>query len=379
MKITVLTKDLRRALRIVSTTCQESSKDNSSHVLFKIEDGGLTLNSSYSKIFSRANVSMEEECTEEFSFTVETKRLKNWLSVCDESTVSFTYDPSTLEVTASNAMGDVAFISKDPTSFPDWSYLWDDFMMEEVVSCDHLREAVKYIKNFIYTNDTTRPEFCVAESDQGYLYGTDLQSVVSVNIEGMTSSSLRIHNKTANPLVKFLDMNKATNVTIYGHPRAYLIMAEDGSLFGEMKVTKPYGGPKHNNVDAQQTISFSRESFNKAVKHLWSVADWSLDEISIENLGEELQIEVTSTGKKKYKTKIPMTSTKSKGGSDDFISGKIPISKSRMDKILAMYPEDEISIGLLSKNSRCGFLVFDYTLDGETEGDKYLNVVLCKR
>lgn len=380
MEFRVSKEELSKALKVSTSTASESAKDSSSLVLFKVRNENcLTLSSSFGKVFSQTPL---YACIEgdRYSFTVQVKRLKSWLSSCDEEDLYFKYDDGSKVLTATCSLGDIGFESTDPNAFPDWEYLRPAASKEETLSVDNLSSAITYIKNFLYKDETLKPQFCIAESCDGYLCGTDLSSAVSIKLDGLKSNSLRVHGKTAGPLTKFLGHFKGQQVAVFNHDKAYFLTTEDGSIFGEMKTPREYAGPKLKEGDAKpdETWTFSKSSFHRAVKFLWSGADWAQDEISIKPEGEELVLGVKGSNKKEVRTRIPF---KFKKHSDKNKIESIPVRKSKLEKIISLYPKDEISLGLISKSERMNFLLFDFersTLEDEPL-DRYLNMMLCKK
>jgi hypothetical protein len=379
MEFRVSKEELHKAIKISTSTVSEAAKDSSSLILFKVRDDNcITLSSSFGKVFSQTPL---YACVEgdHYNFTVQVKRLKSWLSSCDEEDLFFHFNDETKILKATCSLGSIEFESTDPNAFPDWEYLRPAAQKMENVKVDNLISAVSYIKNFLYKDETLKPQYCIAESSDGYLFGTDLSSVVSIKMDGLTSNSLRIHGKTSGPLTKFLGHYKGEMVSIFNHDKAYFLTMADGSVFGEMKTPREYDGPKMKEVDPDQIWSFSKASFNRAIKFLWSGADWAQDEIAIYPDGDQLILGVRGSNKKEVRTKIPFKLKKSSDTSFD----RIPVRKSKLERIISLYPKDEIDLGLISKGERKNFLLFDFERqnleDDDSAQDRYMNMMLCKK
>src|SRR5690606_9288929 len=102
------------------------------------------------RMFSSCPFISSEELDEDESnnvFTIEAKRLKQWLRSIPNESITFSFDSATKIVTASVKQGSQEFRSLDPKDFP----FWDDLKVSltATVEAERFSNALSYARKFV--------------------------------------------------------------------------------------------------------------------------------------------------------------------------------------------------------------------------------------
>lgn len=248
MKLTIKTETLQGALATTQPALNSSGQDISGHYLFRVKDDTAEVLTFSGRLFASCpleTTSLDTTGADAPMFTVEGKRLQQWLSAVNSEEVSLTFKGDG-QVVATSTRGEVILLSLDPSSFP----FWDDVLakVEEddihVVDGARFSGALKHLGSFVSSDDTKNPNICVAEvsheddsGERGAFKATNHVSLTKVDVAGLNKSTLRIHGQDISSLVRFLSKVKE-NVQIYEHEYSMFVVRPDGGLFGWSRFSK---------------------------------------------------------------------------------------------------------------------------------------------
>lgn len=351
MKVTVAKADLERALAVTGNTVAATGDDISQDFVFRHHDGGVEVLSYNQSFFSSSPLICTVEDLQDNAdlnrFTVESKRLRQWVGAVDHAVLDFEYDHKGV-VTASSPRGSVKFRSKDPASFPFWDKTLSEAETTAEVPAGHLSAALSYAKHFVSTNETKEPHLCNCQFRDGFLYATDNAVAVGIEVKGMKKSNLRVPGKEIAKACKFLDV-AGGNIKVKEHKRGFFLCAPDGQVFGSERQGKPFPGLKgfgkayekserwwtldKNEVLSSLEILTSSANFEDPyhLSHYRTLDDESLLEMSLMSATGET-VDIT----------CPLVKVETKDGAKDLPEEGFPLSYKRLSKIVGLYSQDEV-------------------------------------
>jgi hypothetical protein len=252
MKIQIAKQDLVGTLQQVNPSLASagSSDDISVHYLFRaVEDGDghkAEVLTCHGAMFSTApliGAVVDVPDGSPAMFTVEGKRLKQWLQTASDAALTMEYDASESEVLMTAPIGKMRFGSVDPSKFRLWDKLVKDAEVKSTVKAVKLKDAFDYTHRFC-SEDRQRPDLIVFESRDGALMATDGTAAAKVTVPDLGDEVFRVLGKEDTPkFVAFLGTAaEDDDVTVLVHPRALILKKADGALMGERKPDK--GFPK---------------------------------------------------------------------------------------------------------------------------------------
>ncbi len=379
MRFKVAKQDLDAALQVVTPSMSSSGDDITSHYVFRRtgtkKDGyGITLVTCSERMFSSCPLKAEivDEGTKG-SFTIEGKRLKQWLNSVPDAVLSFALDEEESEVIARAPKGKQTFQSLQPDS----RFVWDKEIkaakITATVSAERLASALKHSRLFVSVKGTDSPELCVSEVLNGILYSTDRKVATLIRLEGLEESNLRIHGKDASGFLAFLNTFNETDVEVLEHDRVLILRRGDGAVFGEARFQATFPGINVNiDDDDQHQWVLSKEEITNVIGFLASGADREDNRLRFTPSDDEGVIELSMLTVSGKKTVLPIQVVKHEQ-TDKF--PEIPPEGYALDhfcltKVLSVLKGDGVEFGINVVGDR-GYVRF---LD-EPNGDRYVTIL----
>lgn len=279
--IKVAKSDFEAALRVVSNTVSSNTPDISSHYLFRVVSGVLTLLSYSGRVFSSCPVIATSD-EKDVSFSVEAWRIGNMLSATPNNSV-LTFNPQGSEVKVVTDRGKIEFPSLDPSTFPFWDSVLETAVETANISADRLVAAFEHTRQFVSSDEQKTPQTCVVEFRGGCLYSSDSATVACIKVAGMEKSALRVHGKDLGPLIHFLSGAKGSSVSVLETPGALFIRRADGAVFGETKYAHSFPDFTVDwTLNDDYTWDIFREELLENVRFLQSGAQKGENKLSLE-------------------------------------------------------------------------------------------------
>jgi len=380
MRFKVAKQDLEAALQVVSASISSSGTDITTHYVFRRtgtedEGYGVEVLTCSGRVFSSCPIIVEvEDPGDKGLFTVEGKRLKQWLAHVPDAPLTFALDEA--EVVARAPKGKQTFQSLNPDSRFVWDKTLEASTLTATLPADRLAAALAYSKLFTSVKETEHAELCISEIKEGILYSTDKRAVTLIRVAGLEESKLRVHGKDAAGFITFLGTFNGTEVEVLEHDRMLVFRRADGAVFGESRFQAAFPGVKvgMDDKDQHQWV-LSKAEIDEAIGFLTSGAAWEDNRLHFSpGDGDEVLVSmVSATGKK---TVLPLTSTEkvSADKAPAIPSEGFSIDHFCLAKVLGAWKEDEIRFGINVMGDR-GFVRFVI----EQNGDKYLTILAWLR
>jgi hypothetical protein len=395
MRFKVAKQDLDAALQVVSPSISNTGSDITTHFVFRRtgtkKDGyGVEVLTCSGRVFSSCPLIVDvEDPGEKGSFTVEGKRLKQWLAHVGDAALTFTLDET--DVIARAPKGKQTFQSLNPDSRFVWDKTLKAAKLTATLPADRLAAALGYSRLFASVKESEQPELCVCEfrprvvetdeetgvetviHEGGILYSTDKKAVCLIRVEGMTESALRIHGKDVPGLIAFLGTCESTDVEVLEHERILVLRRGDGAVFGESRFQADFPGLKIQMDDADQhQWVLSKAEINEGIGFLTAGAAWEDNRLHFASGTEDDEVVMwmmSATGKKTELT-LKCKVLDSQDKAPDLPPEGFAIDHFRLAKVLGAQKEDEVMLGINVSGAR-GFVRFVT----ETPCDKYLTII----
>lgn len=398
MRFKVAKRDLEAALNVVAGSLAKTGSDISTHYLFRVTDPsegetahGVEVLTYAGRVFSScpliASVSNIQDDGKR-AFTVEAKRLNQWLQNVQDAALEFTLDGS--EVVAKAPKGKQTFQSLDPDSFPYWDKLLKKAEVKATLPADRLSSALSYSKLFASDRESSHPELCVCEvkpqevdetgkvtKEGGILYSTDKKAVTLIRIAGMEESGMRIHAKDAGGFLSFLGTFDGTSVEVLEHARSLIFRRKDGAIFGETRFQTGFPGLNIKMDDEDQHLwVLSKDEIEEAIGFLVAGAAWEDNRLRFKpgkKDGEVILSMASVTGKI---TELELEAIKMSSVDD---APEVPEEGFAIDhfclaKVLNWWKDDAVKFGISVMGNR-GYVRFVV----EQGNDKYLTIIAWLR
>jgi len=360
--------ELSKALQKASTTILESSKDSSSFLLFHFEKEELYLKSFQNKIFTTTPLvySGESSCID---FALNFKRFKKWVQTVGSEEIEIDFNDREKILLAKNDRGTVDFAVLNTETFPSWDFIVEKSKKTGEVQADSLAKAFTYSKNFIYSDENSKPQFATSELKNGVLSSTDLGGLSTIYLEGLEACSFRVHKNNISKMLKWLSYQGSDSIEVWKHEKAFVLKTTDGSLYGEIEISVPYAGPSFSKKDLETTffIEVTKKDLNYAIKHLWSAANWDQSYLEMTILEDSVELVLDSEAKNKLVTSIDRIASKQ----DLDLPSTILVSKDYLEKIVRLFPEETLKLGVLKKGNKNGFFVTSHSYND----DEYISIM----
>jgi hypothetical protein len=387
MKIQIAKQDLVGTLQQVNPSLASagSSDDISVHYLFRaVEDGDghkAEVLTCHGAMFSTApliGAVVDVPDGSPAMFTVEGKRLKQWLQTASDAALTMEYDASESEVLMTAPIGKMRFGSVDPSKFRLWDKLVKDAEVKSTVKAVKLKDAFDYTHRFC-SEDRQRPDLIVFESRDGALMATDGTAAAKVTVPDLGDEVFRVLGKEDTPkFVAFLGTAaEDDDVTVLVHPRALILKKADGALMGERKPDK--GFPKDFSVgtdadDDQVWWEVPVAEMQRRIKFLTSGADAADSRLRLQQDGDEAILSMATVGGKVVKTTVEGLVHGRLDDAPDLPDKGVLVSHFILSKVLALHPEETLKIGF-NRRKNSGYLRHFY----EADGVEYLTVIVWLR
>ncbi len=369
--IKIAKSDLEAALKVVGNTV--GSADLSSHFLFRVQDGKITLYSQNNRVFSSCPVVASAEGEE--MFTLEAWRVSSVLGATPNNSV-LTFVSHNGEVKVTTDRGKIDLSSLDPSKFPFWDDMLKEAKETAVIAADRLKSALSHARMFVSADEMQSPQYCVAEFRGGVLYSSDKVAVSCIKVVGMENSSLRIHGKDIGALTTFLDGAKGSDVTLLEHDRAFFVRRSDGAIFGETLFASKF--PPLNGVDWEQVDDYVwdifREEFDSNVDLLVSGAKRGDAHLFLSFADGKVLMGMDSVGGKRMSVDITPQKVETKSEAPALPDGGFVVPHTHLTTTLGTHSENLVRLGVSRRNNGGWVRIRD------TRGtDLYLTTIAWKK
>ena len=310
MEIEVAKQLLEKALSVVGPGLALKESDITGHFVFRVLDGRAEVLTANGRVFGSCPITCQ--CDEDGGFTIEAKRLKQWLSsVSDSALILRANDDG--EVTVISPEGELPFQSLDPSTFPYWDNLLKKVekadskraaaekkreedpevelppQVKFQIEANRLAGALNYVKNFISDRETVDPHLCVAEVVKGQLMATNKATATVIQIKGLEESKLRIHRADIQATVSFLAHAGSETIEILESDRAEVFRRSDGSLFGVSRTNDAFPDLDLTQFEGvEHWWELSPEEILATIKFVKSAAEWEDTDINVDDEGDHI-------------------------------------------------------------------------------------------
>jgi len=332
--------------------CASGSKnDISGHFLFRVKEGKVEILSSSERVFSSRSLicnvlDLPED--EEAAFTIESKRLRMWLSAVADAKLTFEFEDSL--VTATSPRGSVVFQSWDPEEFRYWDDTLEKAKKRAKIPAKRLSAALEYVKQFVSEKESQEPHLCNVEFQKGSVFATDKIGAVRVSVKGMKKSKLRLHGKQIPLVNKFLSF--CEKVEIYEHDSASMFKSEDGTVFGESRSKHDFPELvlEEARTSGQHWWTFDKAEVLSCIQILEASADWGERDrnrmlMSLEKDGT-IALSMKSSSGKVVSLSAPCTKSRSSDDAKPLPEAGFPISSLYLERVLSSARSNEVEIGI---------------------------------
>lgn len=278
MIIEVAKSDLEAALQVVSNSIASSGSDISTHFLFRaVGDPGarkVEILTYTNRLFACAPLKCVLEDEANPAFTVEGKRLTKWLSAAPDSKLVIRFDGSKVEI--ETPKGDMDFQSLNPANFPYWDKRLEEVKLTATLPASRLASALAYARQFNGVDLPKKtPELLVSEVQGGRLLSGDRKALVSIKMEDLASSSLRVHYNDGAAIVKFLGTSGDHDVEVLESDHSIVFRRLDGAYIGNGRFQAKFpNGPLPQDTDPDQvTWEVPKDQVRWAINFLHAGAD----------------------------------------------------------------------------------------------------------
>jgi len=381
MRFKVAKRDLEAALQVVSPSISSSGADITTHYVFcrTGEEGayGVEVRACSGRVFSSCPIIADvEDPGEKGSFTVEGKRLKQWLAHVPEAPLSFALDEDS--VAARAPKGKQTFQSLDPDARFNWSKTLKASKLTATLPAERLAAALGYSRLFASSKESDQPELCVCEVKDGILYSTDRKAVTLIRVLGLDDSTLRVHGKDATGFLSFLGTFNETDVEVLEHDRMLIFRRKDGAVYGESRFVAAFPGLKvgMDDIDQHEWV-LSKEEITEAIGFLTSGAAWEDNRLHFAPSKKDGEVNLSMMSATGERTVFSVTST---GMSSADKAPELPPEGFNIDhfclaKVLGAWKDDdEVRFGLNVRGDK-GFVRFVV----EQAGDSFLTILAWLR
>lgn len=276
MKVEVSKRELLKSLAVVSHTVGSSEASGAqaytTHFFFEaVEEEGkepfLRTRTANGYLTSMAPVEATLTLDKHNSFTVESKRLRAWLSaVPDNVAITFEFDGAV--VSAEIPRGSQEFQSLNPDRFP----IPNESGMKETgkTTAARLKRALLFAGNFVSPDTENNARWAVTEARDGLLLaGVGSRAVSTAQIQGLEKCTFRVLGKDVSSMAQFLKHGGEEDVIqIIEGPRGVVFVRPDGAFIREAKYQSAFPPLKVGKYDPPLTWIINKALLKKGVKFL---------------------------------------------------------------------------------------------------------------
>lgn len=388
MKLSVAKPDLEAALSVAAIAVGSGS-DISSHYLFRLVGGKVSVLTYDMRLFSSSPMVATADGKEGEAFTVEAWRLNQWVAGIPDGVVNFTADGGG-DVHVSSGRSKVRFRSLDPAKFPYWDGLIQAAKEVGVANPESLSRALSLARWFVSADDTSKPEICQIEAKNGVLWSTDRRALSAVELPTLPGLNIRIPGKDVGSIVKFLSEKntREDSVTIKeaerpleaGGGACALFERPDGSYVGVTKPTSSF--PVLNadrNAESDCTMTLDRAEFSSAVDVLSAGAPKNHGSVSFLCDNQTSTVTLSMPCEAGGSDEFPLLLAKVTGGDKFTAPLAFTVDFSFIQGIGDTFGLDNLEFGV-TKFGRGGFISFRYTDPSEKAdtGNRYFSVIVWR-
>lgn len=384
MEIVVAKSDLDAALGVVKDAMASGGTGIASHYLFRAQetDGvmGVEVLTTSGRLFASCPL-VAAKADVEGAFTLEGKRLRTCLSRVKDTALSFVLDDKS--VTVKTPQGKQKFETLDPDSFPYWDETQAEAESVATIPAARLHAALNYSKQFVSDEETTSPQICVSEIQNGTMFSTDKTAAALITIPGLEKSNMRIHGKDASAILGFLAGIKEGDVEVLEHERAlFLRRVTDGAIFGNAPFQSKFPSMTMPGNEDHHYWLLSKETLLSAIPFLVSGAAWEDSRVRLWRPKPDGPLKMgmkTTTGSETVTDIAIIESGSATAKADeapipDLPKGGFLLAHASLAKILNAWEGDTVRFGI-NKRAKGGYL----RLHTESGGVKFLTIMAWLR
>lgn len=377
MRFQVAKCDLDSALQVVTPSIDtKKGASLTTHFVFRRigtkKDGyGVEVVTTAGKVFASCPVKVVvEDPGDKGAFTIEGKRLKQWLQYVSDAALTFELDGAT--VVARAPRGSQTFQSLSPDSRYNWSKTLKEAEVSATLPATHLASALAYSAKFASTKENAQPDLCICEIKNGVLYSTDKKAVTLIRVAGMEGSNLRVHASDVKSFIAFLSECGTGDVEVLEHDRMLFIRRGDGAIFGESRFQSAFPGLMIGMDDVDQHVwTLPKDEVLSAVGFLKSgVASEDNRLHMAPGKNGDVVLSMMSTTGIRTELSVPAGAMESVDKAPAVPASGFDIDHYCLTKVLDSQIADNVPFGINVKGDR-GYIRFVSELDA----DKYLTIM----
>jgi DNA polymerase III sliding clamp (beta) subunit (PCNA family) len=398
LEIQVAKGVLDKGLSLVVPSLSKDS-DITGHFVFRVANSKVEVLTANGRVFGSCPIEAEVD-VESGGFTVEAKRLKQWLQNVGDGDLKIKAVGG--EITVISAEGDLPFQSLDPETFPYWDKTLkrieklhkkrvkalekDDPEISVPppvkfkISAQRLCKALTYAKIFISTQETVTPHLCVTEVKAGSLVATNKATATTIVLDGLEKSTLRIHRNDVTAVVSFLGLAGSDDIELLESDRVTVFRREDGALFGVSKVNDAFPDLDFDQFHGGGWWALSPPDVAAAIQFIKAAADWDDKEVNLVDEGENIQFWMPSAHSKKRAMRSVGCIERGVGVDEDEDVDRFEPFQLDLEVLLQVFSSwkgktAKVEVYPPNKKRRGGFIV----LREDRDGDAYSTVLTFLR
>jgi len=273
MEFVATTKDLKKALSIVSMAVGEGAETITGHTLFDIKDGQVFLYSTDNDRMAVTYLPVSDISEGNAQFTANPKKIHKLIGGSDLSTVKFSYDKDTktLNIYASeNSDAYISFASFDPDTFLSFDKDITGAKEVKTINAKVLLSGIKFIQGFLPADDKNKKYSNLYITD-GIMYGSNgsfkIGAFQSSELQG---TSLTLRRYMVSPVMSLIDITGTSEIVFTETDNITIVSSKDElSRFAFRKTTTPIPKmPISINPPEVDCISIDRPGMSKKLQRL---------------------------------------------------------------------------------------------------------------
>ena len=377
MRFQVAKCDLDSALQVVTPSLDTKSGGTlTAHFVFRRTgtetDGyGVEVVAIAGKVFASCPVKVVvEDPGDKGVFTIEGRRLKEWLQFVSDAALTFELDGVT--VVAKAPRGSQTFQSLTPDNRYQWRGTLKESKVTATLPAPRLAAALTHSAKFASTKENDQPDLCICEIKDGVLYSTDKKAVTLIRVAGMEGSNLRVHASDVKCFTAFLGECGTGDVDVLEHDRMLFIRRGDGAIFGESRFQGVFPSLTISLDDVDQYVwTISKAEVLSAVGFIKSGVASEDNRLHMA-LGkdDDVLLSMMSTTGLRTELSIPAGAMESVDKAPALPAAGFEMDHSCLTKVLNSQTADDVPFGINVKGGR-GYIRFV----SDRDDDRYLTIM----
>lgn len=205
LKIEVPRAELKSALQTVAIGIEGGEDDKlTTHYTFRVTDGKVEMLAAGPRVFASYQLEGTKCSADTGSFTVPGWRLKGWVDVVTDDTLSLEHENAVTRLVSTKGSGKVQ--SLDASQFPYWDSTLAGASLTATVDPKPFLTGMDYAKRFTSDQDTKNPTLVLVECRNGMLHATDTLAFSLVEVPGLTNLKIRVNNKDVSSVNAFMGL-----------------------------------------------------------------------------------------------------------------------------------------------------------------------------